>query len=299
MGFIPARCTQCGAEIKVDDKKDAGICEHCGTPFVTEKVIKNFNTYISNNFNGATINVLQGDVNNLLKLAQAAIESHNGKMAFDYANKVIEINSRSVKAWIIKMQAIFLMGTISELRASEIVSCGDDAIACADENEMEKTKHCVTISLLNMAFEWMKNATQKIGDTTQLSLMNLTDYGSKTSMVYKDIAHRNLAFKYVEGCGELVSSIPKEYIDEYQDLKKTSELIAQEYLKYQYEENKRLSLYDGKLSPNEVGKRKQYLYLFHVEKEELKDWCSLKDVKINSLGDEGIFGKLIGFLSEL
>lgn len=298
MGFIPARCTQCGAEIKVDDKKDAGICEHCGTPFVTEKVIKNYNTYISNNFNGATINILKGDVNNLLKLAQAAIESHNGITAFDYANKVIEINSKSVKAWIIKMQSIFLMGTISELRANEIVSCGDNAITCADENEMEETKHCVTIILLNMAFEWMKNATQKIGDTTQLSLMNLTDYGSKTSMVYKDIAYRNLAFKYVEGCGELVSSVPREFIDEYQDLKKTSELIAQEYLKYQHEENKRLSLYDGKLSPNEIGKRKQYMYLFQAEKEEAKDLYGLKDVKKNSLGDDGVLGKLIDLFSE-
>ena len=35
----PAICTQCGANIEVDETRDAGICTHCGTPFVTEKVI--------------------------------------------------------------------------------------------------------------------------------------------------------------------------------------------------------------------------------------------------------------------
>lgn len=40
-----AICTQCGANIKVDPSHDAGICQFCGTAFITEKVINN---YISN-----------------------------------------------------------------------------------------------------------------------------------------------------------------------------------------------------------------------------------------------------------
>lgn len=59
MGFIPARCTQCGAEIEVDDTKEAGICKYCGTAFVTEKAINNYNTYITNNFDGANINIIK------------------------------------------------------------------------------------------------------------------------------------------------------------------------------------------------------------------------------------------------
>ena len=65
MGFIPAKCTQCGAEITVDDTKDAGICKYCGTAFVTEKAINNYNTYITNDYEGATINVVKGDASNL------------------------------------------------------------------------------------------------------------------------------------------------------------------------------------------------------------------------------------------
>ena len=41
MGFVAAKCTQCGANIEVDDTKEAGICKFCGTAFVTEKAINN------------------------------------------------------------------------------------------------------------------------------------------------------------------------------------------------------------------------------------------------------------------
>ena len=43
MSFLEAKCTQCGAFITVDDTKDAGVCEYCGTAFVTEKAIKYYN----------------------------------------------------------------------------------------------------------------------------------------------------------------------------------------------------------------------------------------------------------------
>lgn len=298
MGFIPARCTQCGAEIKVDDTKDAGICEHCGTPFVTEKVIKNDNTYISNIFHGATINVLGGDANNLLKLAQASIESHDEKRAFEYANKAIEIQSNNRQAWLIKMQALYLKGTMSELHAAEIVSCGNNAIACANKNEIEETKHDVAMVFLDMALGWMRIATQKIGDTTQLSLMNLTDYGAKTSTAYKDIADRNLIFKYVEGCGDLIAAVPRDQIDKYQDLSKKREAISKEYMKYCHEETERLSLYNGKLTATEIEKRKKYIFLLQHEEKEQIESCSYQNDRKNSLGDEGLFGKIMGFFNE-
>jgi len=53
--MVPAVCTQCGGKILVDDSHDAGICEYCGTPFVTEKVINNYNN--SFNIKSATINI--------------------------------------------------------------------------------------------------------------------------------------------------------------------------------------------------------------------------------------------------
>lgn len=58
MALVPAKCTQCGGNIEVDETREAGICPHCGTPFITEKVINNYNTVVNNtnNYSGATIN---------------------------------------------------------------------------------------------------------------------------------------------------------------------------------------------------------------------------------------------------
>lgn len=46
MDMVEAKCPNCGAKIKVDKGKDSGICEYCGSAFVTEKAINNFGTYI-------------------------------------------------------------------------------------------------------------------------------------------------------------------------------------------------------------------------------------------------------------
>jgi hypothetical protein len=58
MPLVPAICTQCGAQIEVDNTHEAGICKHCGTAFVTEKAINNYNTHVINNNNFAGANVV-------------------------------------------------------------------------------------------------------------------------------------------------------------------------------------------------------------------------------------------------
>ena len=106
MALIPAKCTQCGANIEVDASQEAGICKFCGTAFITEKAINNYNTYITNNnnFAGANINVVGGDIANLLELAKNALEITNEKDTLKYCEKALEINVKSAEAWFIKMQ---------------------------------------------------------------------------------------------------------------------------------------------------------------------------------------------------
>jgi len=42
MPFVPAKCTQCGAAIQIDNTREAGICIHCQMPFITEKAVNNY-----------------------------------------------------------------------------------------------------------------------------------------------------------------------------------------------------------------------------------------------------------------
>lgn len=59
MKFVDAKCPNCGAVLKVDDSKEAAICEHCGSAFIVEKAIQQFNitNVTNNNINAQTVNV--------------------------------------------------------------------------------------------------------------------------------------------------------------------------------------------------------------------------------------------------
>ena len=41
--LVPAVCTQCGAALEVDPSQEAAVCKYCGTAFVVEKAIHNYN----------------------------------------------------------------------------------------------------------------------------------------------------------------------------------------------------------------------------------------------------------------
>ena len=43
MAQVNARCTNCGENILIDDKKEANICPSCKEAFITDKAIKLFN----------------------------------------------------------------------------------------------------------------------------------------------------------------------------------------------------------------------------------------------------------------
>lgn len=97
MALVPAICTQCGAQIEVDDTHEAGICKHCGTAFITEKAINNYN--ITNNYNiqNAVINVQGVNLERLKRMGDEKIKSlhypfemDDYKKAQEYFSKVLE-----------------------------------------------------------------------------------------------------------------------------------------------------------------------------------------------------------------
>lgn len=57
MPLVPAKCTQCGAILQVDQSKDAAICQHCSAAFVVEKAINNYTVH--NHINADTVNVYE------------------------------------------------------------------------------------------------------------------------------------------------------------------------------------------------------------------------------------------------
>lgn len=55
MPLVNAKCTNCGANLNVDRSKEAAVCEHCGSAFIVEKAIQNYNYHITNNVNAQNV----------------------------------------------------------------------------------------------------------------------------------------------------------------------------------------------------------------------------------------------------
>ena len=98
MGFVAAKCTQCGANIEVDDTKEAGICKYCGTAFVTEKAINNY--VINNNYNIQNANIVMPskNIDNLKKLGFEEYKNGKYETADDYFRQVLEMDGDDQEA---------------------------------------------------------------------------------------------------------------------------------------------------------------------------------------------------------
>ena len=139
MAFVPAKCTQCGANITVDDSKDAAICEFCGTAFVTEKVINNYQMNITNNniFYGASVTVSGPNVDNLYKAARTFRKNCNMSEALKYYNMILPEDPTSWEAFFYCTYCKVAESYKHEIReaAQCIVICLDSVLDMIDERE--------------------------------------------------------------------------------------------------------------------------------------------------------------------
>lgn len=55
MSLVNAKCTNCGGALRVDDGKEAAVCPFCGSAFIVEKAVQNFN--IVNNINAGVVHI--------------------------------------------------------------------------------------------------------------------------------------------------------------------------------------------------------------------------------------------------
>ena len=78
MPLVQAKCTNCGANLEVENTKDAAICPFCGTPYVVEKAVNNYNTV--NHITGNIVNVYGGNSADFV-IRAGILERYNGAMS--------------------------------------------------------------------------------------------------------------------------------------------------------------------------------------------------------------------------
>lgn len=92
MALVPAKCTQCGGNIQVDNQKEAAICPYCGTAYIVEQAINNYK--IVNNIRTDAVTIVnQSDTDNSADgLYKMCLDCCNKGMygAMDYKFKKFE-----------------------------------------------------------------------------------------------------------------------------------------------------------------------------------------------------------------
>lgn len=133
MPFVPAKCTQCGADLTVDNGKDAAICSACGTPFIVEKAIQNYKLSVEN------LAIQNADL--LIETADAIcdridtfIQLRDHEHAYEAMEELIKKYPMDYRAWMNKVR--LLTDDFQKAPKSlhdDIISCFKSANAVATE----------------------------------------------------------------------------------------------------------------------------------------------------------------------
>ena len=135
--LVPAKCPNCGANLKLDDNMKKAECKYCQATIIVDEAIENYKIDVS----GSKVKIDKSDtLGNYYKMAESAYESDNKKEAEDYCNKIIEEDINNYKAWFLKGKAAGWQSTLRNLRIDETVNCFTKAIENAPEKEVEKIK---------------------------------------------------------------------------------------------------------------------------------------------------------------
>lgn len=104
MGFVAAKCSQCGSSIEVDESRKQGFCPYCGTKYVTEDIIQNnyttnYNTnYVTNNIGTAIIQ--NGDsIETLYERFLAFCKVSDYQSASDTAKSMLKKYPQKALSW--------------------------------------------------------------------------------------------------------------------------------------------------------------------------------------------------------
>lgn len=142
MSLVPAKCTQCGANVEVDPQHNAWLCPHCGTPFIVEKAISNYNTVVNNTYNvdnrtvitgNGTVNVFEDQVNRIFVVEDGELTDYKGSKAkVKIPDGVLSVKNH---IFLFGKDEVFVPASVVELNDYALFNC--KRIIFADDSRLE------------------------------------------------------------------------------------------------------------------------------------------------------------------
>ncbi len=198
MPFVPARCTQCGAELSVDSSKDAAICNYCGTPFVVEKAINNYT--VNQNINASVVNVYGGGASDFV-IRAGTLEKYVGAATEVVIPDSVTIIGAKAFEGCIGLTNVIIPDSVKTIGNQAFYGCeGLSGIAIPDSVTTIKGQAfglCTSLSSVTIP-----SSVKSIEGGTFENCRSLTSVLIPHSVI-------SIGFRAFEGCTNLISvSIP-------------------------------------------------------------------------------------------
>ncbi len=150
MPLVPCKCTNCGSTLTVDSAKDAAICEFCGSAFVVEKAINNYNCI--NNITAQVVNIYDKEEDFIIRAGEL-IEYNGASADVIIPDSVTHIGSKAF-AFCSALKSIKIPNTVVCIGEEAFVKCESLSEICIPNGVVEikngAFKYCNNLNKVNI-----------------------------------------------------------------------------------------------------------------------------------------------------
>lgn len=178
MGFVAAKCPNCGATVDLSEDREFGFCTYCGTKIIQDKVV------IEHRGNVSVDGI--ANVSTVLDRAYLFIEDGKFTEASTYLEKALDINPRCSKAYLGKLLCQYQLSNIDRLKESALPVNSNEFFnkairfsSPAELNELEQIKAQIRNNMLQVGKNLQKAAddiNERIDATNDYLKTNLKKY---------------------------------------------------------------------------------------------------------------------------